>query len=371
MGREDMVGAKDSGHATDHTGEVEFPDLRAVMHCDDSNGRLSRELPERYSSCFSTPEYFALYDNPPSVCVCEFHDPRHVIFFSPRGRTVDVLNKLIDIEPDVVVRLAQAVFRAYPRVDRIRLEIKFPPEELHGALRVRLRNDDLVVPLPATQEEYRAGLGRRTRQNINQYSNRLERRYPDFRLSKLEKDEIPFSLVEQVAAWNRERMHRKGTVSLYEVNPEKLVPLWRLLRSYGVALCGHIGDECVAAQLFLHVGHETWVHTVGFESDFEDVHLGLLMAYFTVLESIERGCSRMHMLWGTPTYKQRLGAQPVPAYQVSLFRAVPFKAVYAYEGWHKDEPTRIYWRLRKRLKKTVDSLVRPAEPSETPGGDHG
>jgi hypothetical protein len=355
--------------AADLCGCTRFPDLGAVLHCAGTGEWLSRELPERYSSCFSTLEYFKLYDHPRSICACELEHPRHIILYSIRGGTVDVLNKLIDIEPEAVVRFARTVFRGYPQVARIRLEVKFPPDQLHGPLRVRLRNDDLVIPLPATLEEYRASLGRRTRQNTNQYTNRLKRRYPDFELRTLEKDEIPFALLERVAEWNSVRMHKKGERSIYELHPEKLAPLWEMLKSYGVALCGHVGGEYVAAQLMFHVGHETWVHTVGFDSEYEDVHLGLLMAYFTVVESIGRGCTRMHMLWGTPVYKQRLGARPVPAYQLSLFRSQPLRTLYAYEKWHRDELNRIYWRCRKRAKQGVVSLARLAGRAKRPESD--
>jgi hypothetical protein len=350
-------------------GCLRFADLGATVHCEEVDDTLVAELPRLYSSCFSVVEYFSLYDHPRTVCACELDEPRHVLLFTPSGRTVDVLNKLVDIEAPEVERFAQAVLRAYPTVDRIRMEIKFPPEKLRRPLRTRLRNDDLVIKLPATLDEYRAGLGRRTRQNINQYARRLERSCPDFRLATLEKGAIPFTLIEQVADWNKARMHKKGEASIYELNPEKLVPLWGLLKSHGVALCGHVGGECVAAQLLFLVGHETWVHTAGFDTAYEDVHLGLLMAYFTVVESIERGCSRMHMLWGTPIYKQRLGAQPVPAYQISLFRGSPSKAVYAFENWHKDELSRRYWRTRKRAKHAIASLARLADRRERQVGD--
>jgi hypothetical protein len=92
------------------------------------------------------------------------------------------------------------------------------------------------------------------------------------------------------------------------------------------------------------------------------------MAYFTVVESIERACARTHMLWGTPVYKQRLGAVPVPAYQVSLFRAPPYKVLFARESWHKDELDRIYWRARHGAKRTVTTLAgavrRRSQPDE-------
>lgn len=344
-----------------------FPDLGATVHCAEAPEELAEELPERYSSCFSVVEYFDLYDRPSQMCAVELDDPHHVVLFTVKGRTADVLNRVIDIEPEAVHRAEEAIFRAFPGVKRVRAEIKFPPEELRGPARVTLRNDDLVIDLPATVAEYRASLGKRTRQNINQYTNRLGRAHPDFHLVRFERDEISFELVEKVAQWNTVRMRRRGLVSSFEAQPATMGPLWSLLQRYGLALCGYIGDQCVAAQLVLCVGRDTWVHTVSFDSRYEDMHLGLLMAYFTVVESIERACSRVHMLWGTPVYKQRLGAKPVPAYQVSLFRARSYKILFAREKWHKDELNRIYWRTRHGVKRTVVGIagvVRGSQPDD-------
>jgi hypothetical protein len=93
------------------------------------------------------------------------------------------------------------------------------------------------------------------------------------------------------------------------------------------------------------------------------------MAYFTVVESIDRSCTRMHMLWGTPIYKQRLGARPVPAYQLSLFRSEPLKSAYAFENWHKDELSRTYWRSRKRAKRGIVTLAGVLARHEESNGD--
>lgn len=63
------------------------------------------------------------------------------------------------------------------------------------------------------------------------------------------------------------------------------------------------------------------------------------------------------MTWGTPIYKERLGAVPVPAWRVSVFRAPAFKLAYAREAWHEDEPSRIYWRWRKRAKRAAVAVA--------------
>jgi len=339
--------------AQDMNDTVEFPDLGATLYLREPPESLTDELPGLYSSYFCTPAYFGLYDHPANVNACVLTDPRHVILFSTTGHTVDVLNKRIDIEPQSMRRVAAAIFRAIPSARRIRAEVKFPPAELRGPTRVTDEGDDLVVMLPETEDGYHGAIGKTTRKHLRQYSNQLHRRYPDFELTVLEREEITRGLLDQVLEWTRERVIAKGDVSIYEEDPGSVEQVWGLLQHYGLALCGHVGGRCVAGQLLLHVGRETWIHTVGFESQYEDVHLGLLMTYFSLLESIRRGCPSAHMLFGTPIYKKRLGAVPVTGYKVSLFRSTPYKSLYAQERAAQlvRDRRRIYWATRQAARQ--------------------
>jgi hypothetical protein len=115
----------------------------------------------------------------------------------------------------------------------------------------------------------------------------------------------------------------------------------------------------VAAQLLLFVGRDCWVHTVGFDSTYESEHLGLLMTSYSIAESIRRGCARTHLTWGTDVYKRRLGAAPVPAYRVSIYRSRLWKTLYRRERWVllvKDRKV-IYWRVRTALKARLPHLA--------------
>lgn len=336
-----------------------FPELGAEVRSDCTPGDLATYLSGRYGSPFCTPEYFDLYDQPPNYNVCLLEDPPHAILFSVSGATADVLNRLIDIDPESLERVAAAVFRAHPAVKRIRAEVKFPPAELRSSHRVVQRADDMVVRLPQDADGYHALIGKTTRKHLRQYSNQLRRRYPDFELRSFEREEISLDLMERVVGWTSERLRAKGGVSVYEEAPEKVQPVWLLLQRYGLGLCGYIGGECVAAQLILCVGDDTWIHTVGFDSRFEDVHLGLLMTYFSILESIERGFGRTHMLFGTRIYKQRLGAVPVTAYQVSVYRSSLHKGLYAREAWEilLRDRNEIYWAARHAVKRRIHAAV--------------
>lgn len=352
---------------------VAFPDLGAIVHLDEVPPELLDELPGLYSSAFSTAQYFAIYDRPWRICACELDEPRHVLVFTSHGATADVLNKVIDIEPSAVERLAAAIFRARPEIRRIRAEIKFPPRLLELPVRKLYRSDDQVVESPASrpdeaqadeplarQAAFERHLGSRTRKHLHTYRNRMRRSHPEFNLRTLTGAEITLPLVEQVFDWNRQRIRAKGEPWLYEGQPEASYKLWRLLQTGGEALCGYLGDDLVAAHLRIVVGRECWVHTAGYDPAYLDLDLGSLMAYYSVADAMGRGFVRTHLLWGTVGYKQHLGARPVTAYRISLYRSRLQKALYGRERWlllMRDRHD-IYWTAHEALKQRLPVVVR-------------
>jgi CelD/BcsL family acetyltransferase involved in cellulose biosynthesis len=341
-----------------------YPDLGAVVHLDGAPDHLLDELPALYRSPYSTAEYFRAYDRPRRIYACELDEPRHVVAFSTRGATADVLNKVLDIEPAAVERVAAAIFRAHPEVRRIRAEVKFAPRELNLPAHQLYWADDQTLELPASPAAWEQRLGTSTRRHLPEYRNRLQRAHPDFRLETIEGAQIGLSLVEQVFAWNRQRVVAKGESYIYDEQPAAPHKLWRLLQSRGVALCGYLGDELVAGELLLHLGPDCWAQLGGFDPDCADLHLGFLMTTFCVSEAIRRGAARLHFGWGTVDYKQRLGAVPVRAYRIAVFRSRLDKALYAREEWRALVRDRkiYYWRARRRLKRRLMVPAAEAAP---------
>lgn len=351
---------------------LRLPQFGAEVLLDCEPEEFAAELSDRYGSFFSTVEYLTLYTHPPNYNACTLERPRHDILFALRGHTADLLNRLVDIEPEALELAAAAIFAACPAVHRIRAEVKFPPARIHRCHRVVQTSEDMVVELPADTDAYHRQIGNTTRKHLRQYGNKLRREHPDFELRRLEDQDIPLELVQQTVAWTNERVRAKGDISVYEEDPSKIRPLWQLLQHHGLALNGYIDGELAATQLLLCVGRDTWIHTVGFDSRYEKLHLGLLMTYYSILESIERGCRRTHMLFGTPVYKSRLGAEPVTAWEVSLFRTPADKAVYAREVsemvWRDRQ--RIYWAARHRAARAARA-ARGRLRRSAPGGGAG
>ena len=352
---------------------VAFPDLGATVHLDEAPPELLDELPGLYSSAFSTAQYFAVYDRPRHLYACELDEPRHVLVFTSHGATADVLNKVIEIEPSAVERLAAAIFRARPEIRRIRAEVKFPPRLLALPVRKLYQSDDQVIELPESppgealadepltrQAAFERHLGSRTRKHLHAYRNRMRRRHPEFNLRTLTGKEVTLALVEQVFDWNRQRICAKGEDWIYEGHPEAPHKLWRLLQTGGEALCGYLGDDLVAAHLRLIVGHECWVHTAGYDPAYLDLDLGSLMAYYSVADAVGRGFARTHLLWGTVGYKQHLGARPVTAYRISIYRSRFDQALYGRERWSLlvRDRSAIYWKAHEALKRRLPGVAR-------------
>ena len=349
---------------------VSYPDLGAVVHVDEAPAELTAELPALYSSSFSTLEYFTLYDRarPAELRVCELVEPRHVIVFRARGATAEVLNKVIDIGPHEVERVAAAIFRARPELRRIHAEVKFPPAELALPHRELYRADDQVVELPGSVEEYEASLGRSTRNHLRDYRNQVRRRYPGFELRIVAGDELTPELVARALAWNRELVRGRGEEWIYEQHPAWADKTWRLLRRHGVALCGFIDGELVDGQFLLFVGRDCWGYASGLDPSYRDVHLGTVMVVASAREAIARGCARLHLGWGSVEYKRHLGARPVIAWRVALYRSRLDRALYARERWRLLVRDRndLYWALRGALKRRLKPAPSDHAPETLP-----
>ena len=334
---------------------VTIADLGAIVHVDELPAAALAELPALYSSPFSIAEYFAIYDHPRRLYGCELDEPRHVIAFTSRGATADVLNKSFAMGPAETARVARAIFRARPEIRRIRTELSYPPRELDLPLRELHRSDEQVLELPESEEAYERLLGASTRKRVRGYRNRLARKYPDFELRTIEREEISLALVEQIYDWNQQRIRIKGQQWGFRDQRTVSHRLWRLLQSHGLALCGYIGGDCVAGMLSMYVGGECWARTAGFDPVYMDVDLGQLMMFFFIRDCISRGCAHAHLGWGTTTYKQRLGAAPVTTYRASLYRSRLDKALYARELWWLVNDT--YWRLHGEAKRQMAALA--------------
>ena len=242
------------------------------------------------------------------------------MLFTVCGRDAVILNRVFDIDGIAARRVCESIFRALPKVRRVRVRhFKLDPADIGLPSRTMSTGNDLVMSLPSSLEEYKRGVvGRKTRKQLRNYMNRLSRELPGFTLEVREKAAVGDELVSQVVAFNRVRMIVKGTTSGIDEAYEQR--LQKLLAGYGFAGILQAKGRVVAGELCTKVGASYYVHVGAFDQTYAELHVGFLCAYLTVCAAIERGGLEYHLLWGNSLQKRQLGCRPLTLYDASLYR---------------------------------------------------
>lgn len=346
-----------------------YADLRAVVSTDAVPAGACDEIETLYSNLFTTCDWFESHDDEHATGAVVLEDPRHVLLFYQAGDTIEVLNKVIDIEPSDVRRAGKALLRAFPKARRIHLEIKFPPADLRVPKRVLYWTDDYVIELPASVDAYHAALGKSTRKNLRLYENRLLRKFPDATTEIVAAGDDSRELFERHLEWKTERFRTLGQTTYWERLPDRVDLFVDLLQRRGEAHITSLDGRPVAIAFVFPVGQTVNLYAYAFDPAFEYYHLGLLMQHRVVVNAIERGMTRVHMLWGTSEYKTRLGARPVRGTRVSLFRdhvsrlySLPELTVIARRRYTDARET--YWQARHATRRRVARLLLKAGNGE-------
>ena len=298
---------------------LHFPDLAATVHVDHVPGGLADELPGLYSSLYSTLDWFLTHCGrlPNGACILE--EPRHVLLFDHNGGTVDVLNRSFACAPRDADRICRALFRAFPGVHRIHLDVMFPPEQLAFPRRTVERLEHMVIDLPASVDEYYGSLSKSTRRHLRSYRNRVRREFPDLQTETIDPGERSPALVDRLIEWKIQRFREHDRITYWETNPALPRHIAALLRRRGQCRITYIDGKEAVIHLCFPVGDTVFPLEGAHDPAYDAYHLGFLATYETVCAAIESGARRVNLLETTVETKARLGAQPVPSTYVAVF----------------------------------------------------
>lgn len=352
------------------SGALAFRDLEATVYTSRVPDGLAEELPLLYSSLLATARWFRMYTEVSASGAVILANPRHVLLFRFENDTVDVLNRFFQISPRDAKRACLALFRAMPQARRIHLEVPFPPAELHLPKRALYWTDHLVVELPETIEEYDAGLGKRTRNNIRNFRNRLRRDFPDLDTKVIIPGDRGRELLELLQAWKTARFAARGRTTYWEDDQRLSERFLDRLRDGGEAHLTTIAGQLAAIRFAFPVGETVYAVQSAFDPRYERYRLGFVSGYLLICDSVRRGAARVNLMWGTEDYKRHLGAVPVRASLLSVFRSQHARLYFMREAWEltvrrlrrtKD----YYWRGRHAVRRWIDGRT---ERVSHPGG---
>jgi len=273
---------------------------------------VEAELLRLYQNPFSTLAKFRTYNllDKVSTYVVRKHGKIVTIFlFRHDGQQVKVLNEFLKTDEEELNRFARHIFSTFKSVDAINFgpthteftKLAFPCHRIDF-------NEDIVTSLPGCTEEYQAGLGRSTRQNINHTEKKLKRQFPTLSTIVQENEDIDEHQFRSVIKLNQERMASKSKV--HGIDEQEVQRLYTLAKTAGLLLVLSIDGKICAGAICCRAGPNFFLYVIAHDSGFDALGLGTYCCYCVICECISRDGKEFHFLWGREQYKYRfLGVQ--------------------------------------------------------------
>jgi hypothetical protein len=240
--------------------------------------------------------------------------------FRRQQNRVEVLNEMIRLDTEDVQRFAASVFAAFEQVDVISFravqtdirQLPYPYQRFNAT-------ENIVLTLPASEQEYFASLGHATRKTIKYYTNKLKRSYPSFAYHTYDSTAATEQQIRTIIDLNRARMAGKKRVSA--IDDQELERKIRLVRECGLVGVATIDGRICAGAISYRIGDNYFMDVSAHDGAYDDYRLGTLCCYLTICECIARGGNECHLLWGNLEYKSRFHGVPHNLDHLVVYRA--------------------------------------------------
>jgi hypothetical protein len=282
------------------------------------------ELARLYGSLFSSIPFYRVYgglDDAMTYVARRDGAIRSVFLFIVRAGRIQVMNETMTLDGEEVRQFAAQAFAKFRSANEIRFRavaIANPETIRHAHHRFRY-TDDIVLALPATEDDYVARLGKSTRKNIKHHLSRAKRCLAGFRHEVHCGGDASEEDIRAIVGFNRQRMAGKNKLSsLDEDETERLV---RLVRLCGLVSLIRIDGRIRAGAICFQVGTSFMSSVNAHDPAYDDFRLGTLCCYLTILECIRREGKEFHFMWGRYEYKFSLLGVLRCLDQVSIYRS--------------------------------------------------
>lgn len=308
-------------------------------------------LERRYHSIFCSEPQLRLHDGlSPDIEAWVAREAGCIVsllLYERQGSVVRVLNEVFAPSADELSQFAAAVFEQYAGVDLVVVHAAAAGPRMPGQTSLSAPvTEDYVLPLPASVDDWLAGLSAQAREKIRYHLRRTRRKQPGFGFRTLAAGDIEDAQLRTVIDFNRARMQKKRR--RFGMGPDEEHRLCALMRERGRLSVIEIDGQIRAGLLCTQAGDDIYMHVIAHDPDFDDLRLGFLCCALTIQEAIGQGLKRFHFLWGHYDYKTRLGGRPVMLRRLLLLRS-PLAAL-----WH---PRLLAALVRARLVAGLRALV--------------
>lgn len=284
---------------------------------------VDAELQGLYNNIHSTLAHLRIYGGLADV-THTYIERRHgnalaVFLLCMDGDTVRVVNEGMRIGEEELERFAAHVFARWPGVRAIAMHaVQSEVARLRMPFQQYVCTANIVLPLPATTEEYVASLGKNMRRNLRRYSDKLKRDFPSFGFEVFEKDAASEQHIRDIVDLNRARIAGKNI--RYALDPE-VENVIALARQCGMVVVMTIDGRVAGGSVGYFAGDTYFFKVISHDPKYNDYSAGILCCYRTICECIARGCKEYNFMWNGYEYKFALGAHSRSLHHLAIYRS--------------------------------------------------
>ncbi|NEX63517.1 GNAT family N-acetyltransferase [Noviherbaspirillum galbum] len=280
-------------------------------------------LDQLYAHLHSSAAYYSVYGvlaTDTHACVLESDGKTVAVFlFRHEGKRILVVNEQCAFPPAAVDAFAEQAFDRHPDVEMIAFTAILSAATKRFPSVSAKRTQDIVLTLPASEEQYLAQMGKSTRAYIKRYLNKLKRCHPTVSWVTYERGEVPRDQLLAVIELNRARMASRFKTSY--IDDAETDRIMSLVERCGLVTIMTIDGKVCAGTINYRVADNYFLQVIAHDPAYDEHGLGTLCCYLTACECIRRKGREYHFLWGRYEYKYRLLGVQHDLSDVLIFRS--------------------------------------------------
>ncbi|OWW19119.1 GNAT family N-acetyltransferase [Noviherbaspirillum denitrificans] len=245
--------------------------------------------------------------------------PVAAFLLSREGSTVRVINEGMAVDEEELARFADCIFSAWSDASVICLHaVDSRVMTLARPFQQYACTANIVLPLPATVDDYVASLGKNMRRNLRRYMDKLKRDHPSFSISIAFNGDASEADMRAIIDLNRVRIAGKNIRYGLDDEVEKVIAL---VRECGMVLTMRVDGQVMAGSIGYFAGSNYFFKVISHDPRYNEYSAGILCCFLTISECIARGCTEYNFMWNEYEYKFALGAHSRSLHHLAVYRS--------------------------------------------------
>lgn len=278
-------------------------------------------LVEKYDSYKTTCRYIEIYlSNCYINYILVFDDNKliDVLLFESKENSCLLLNSLVGIAPEIIEGCTRSIFEKHPQIKKVIIPASYNCYTIRKSFLIS-KTDDHILHLPTSMDEYYSQLSSKMRKNIKSCYSKFTKDYPQAVFKVFCKSDISRDMVERIIHLNMDRMKQKGVIP--GRNDADVIQIHHYAQYYGCVTCIELDGVIVAGNISYIMNKRIFGFVTAHDNNYSAYNLGRMCRMKVIENSISKGLSAYHLLWGNSEYKVKLKAVPTPLYSFEIHKS--------------------------------------------------